>query len=233
MNRSVALVVLTLAGAAELASAGTVEGTVVVQGSAQVQPIASQPRRYRRRPGPRLMAPLRIDLGAIGAASDHGTLGGAEASIGIHWASLSPQPTNFDIGLGVFAGTMSNSRLPDDASGNPESLDYGGLYGEFGKTLSGGDFWRTWALGRAEYLTSEGRLDTTGGTERHTGIGVSAKLEAELYLSGVGISPDGIFLGTYAIGLYVEGAVRRLHDDVSDLQLGVGLTIRTPMVWTW
>ena len=65
------------------------------------------------------------------------------------------------------------------------------------------------------------------------GSGVSAKLEAELYLSGVGISPDGIFLGTYAIGLYVEGAVRRLHDDVSDLQLGVGLTIRTPMVWTW
>ena len=94
-------------------------------------------------------------------------------------------------------------------------------------------FMGTWALGRAEYLSSEGRLDATGGTERHTGIGVSAKLEAELYLSGVGISPDGIFLGTYAIGLYVEGAVRRLHDDVSDLQLGVGLTIRTPMGWTW
>ena len=118
----------------------------------------------------------------------HGTLGGAEASIGVHWASLSPEPTNFDIGLGVFGGTLSNSRLPDDASGNPESLDYGGLYGEFGKTLSGGDFWRTWALGRAEYLQSEGRLDAAGGTQRHTGIGVSAKLDP----TTEPITPQGI-----------------------------------------
>jgi len=52
-----------LVGAVEAASAGTVEGTVVVQGSAEVHPVNSQPRRYRRRPGPRLMAPLRIDIG--------------------------------------------------------------------------------------------------------------------------------------------------------------------------
>lgn len=227
MNRTVALVALTLAGTAELASAGTVEGTVVVQGSAEVHPIAPQPRRYRRRPGPRLMAPLRIDLGAIAAASDYGTLGGAEASIGVHWASLSPEPTNFDIGLGVFGGTLSNSRVPMDANGENQELSYGGLYGEFGKTLSGGDYWRTWALGRGEYLASDGL------GEEHVGLGVSAKLEAELYLSGVGISPQGVFLGTYAIGLYVEGGLRRLNSDVSTLQLGVGLTIRTPLVWTW
>ena len=228
MNRSVALVVLTLAGAAELASAGTVEGTVVVQGSAQVQPIAPQPRRYRRRPGPRLMAPLRIDLGAIGAASDHGTLGGAEASIGVHWASLSPEPTNFDIGLGVFAGALGNDRTPMDATtGDNELLNYAGVYAEYGHRLSGGDFWRTWASGRGEYLTSE------GFGEEHRGLGASAKLEAELFLSGVGVSPDGIFLGTYAIGLYVQGGVRRLSDDVSDIQLGLGVTIRTPMVWRW
>ena len=50
------------------------------------------------------MAPLRIDIGSISADSDLGLLNGAEVSVGIHWASLSPQPTNLDIGLGVFGG---------------------------------------------------------------------------------------------------------------------------------
>lgn len=237
MNRIVALaslavVAVTEGVTVEVASAGTVEGTVVVSGGAEVRPINQPPRRYRRRPGPRLMAPLRIDLGGMLAASDYGTLGGAEASIGIHWASLSPTPTNFDVGIGVFGGALTSSQLPDDANGDPQDVTYGGLYLEGGKTLSQGTFWRTWALGRGEYLASDGPGDA-GATEHHVGIGASAKLEAELYLSGVGVSPDGIFLGTYALGVYVEGGVRRLNSKVSDLQLGLGLTIRTPMVWTW
>jgi hypothetical protein len=210
------------------AYAGGAEGQVHVSAGVSVGTPQPQPRRYRRAPGPRLMPPLRIDLGGIGAASDFGTLTGAEVSIGIHWASLSPTPTDFDIGIGAFGGVLGNSRTPvDPVTGDNEQLTYGGLYGEYGHRLSGGDFWRTWASGRGEYLSSDGFGET------HRGVGVSAKLEAELFLSGVGVSPDGIFLGTYAIGLYVQGGVRRLSNDVSDLQLGLGVTIRTPMVWRW
>lgn len=232
MNRSVVAVVLvSVASVATLAPVAPahagVEGSVVVQGGAEIHPVPPPQRRYRRHRGPRLMAPLRIDIGAIGADSDYGLLTGAEASIGVHWASLAPEPTTFDVGLGVFGGALTNDRTPVDAAGDHEVLSYGGLYGEFGKTLSGGDYWRTWALGRAEYLGSE------GFGENRTSLGASAKLEAEVYLSGVGVSPEGLFLGTYAIGVYAEAAVRQLGADVGRLQFGLGLTIRTPLVWRW
>ncbi len=220
------LVVTTLAPALT----SPVEAQVVVSGEARasVQVNAggtiNQPRRYRRRPGPRLMAPLKIDLGGLMAGSDVGTLGGAEVSIGIHSASLWPVPVNWDVGIGVFGAALSNQRL-EDADQDPISM--GGAYLEFGKTLSGGDYWRTWASGRAEYFGS-----TAFGEER-TGLGGSGKLEAELYLSGVGIAPNGIFFGTYALGIFVEAAARRVSDDVNLVQIGAGLTIRTPLVWGW
>ena len=224
MKRTLAAVLFVLVGLP--AARAVADGTVVFQGSAEVRPVgyAPPPTRYRHHPGPRLMAPLRIDLGSISAGSDaYGLLNGAELSVGVHWASLSPQPTSFDVGVGVFAGAMSNGKVPATSDG----LSYVGLYGEVGKTLSRGDFWRTWALGRAEYYES----DAFGVL--HDRFGASAKLEAELYLSGVGVEPRGIFVGTYALGLYVEGAVRRLGDGVSAGQLGIGLTVRTPLVWTW
>jgi hypothetical protein len=222
VKRTVALGLLLLIGLP--ATSAMAEGEVVVRGSAEFQVgRPPPPPRYRRRPGPRLMAPLRIDIGSISAGSDYGLLSGAELSVGIHWASLSPQPTNWDAGLGVFAGAMSNSKIPTTET-DPA---YVGFYLDAGKSLSRGSFWRTWATGRLEYLASD-----AFGVER-TSLGASAKLEAELYLSGVGIEPRGIFVGSYAIGLYVEGAARRLSDDISPLQLGVGLTLRTPLVWVW
>ncbi len=224
MNRIVAasVVAVALVMSPELVQA---EGTVVVQGGVSVGPAMNNPppQRYRRRPGPRLMAPLRIDLGYMGANSTYGFLSGAEVSVGVHWASLSPTPTSFDIGLGVLAGAMTNPNVPTTSDG----YTYGGVYAEYGKSLSRGDFWRTWASGRAEYLNAD-----TFGTQRR-GIGVSAKLEAELYLHGVGVAPNGIFVGSYALGVYVEAAARRLGDDVSLLQFGAGITIRTPLVWGW
>ena len=224
MNRIVAASVVAVA-IATLPSLAQAEGSVVVQGGVSVGPAgqSAPPRQYRRRPGPRLMAPLRIDLGYMGANSTYGFLSGAEVSVGVHWASLSPTPTSFDIGIGALAGAMTNPDVPTTSDG----YTYGGLYAEYGHSLSRGDFWRTWASGRAEYLTAE-----TFGTERR-GIGVSAKLEAELYLHGVGLAPNGIFVGSYALGLYVEAAARRLGDDVSLLQFGAGITIRTPLVWAW
>ena len=114
-----------------------------------------------------------------------------------------------------------NDAMPDADN----DVLYGGLYLEVGETLSHGDYWRTWASGRGEYLASN-----VFGQEQ-SGFGVAGRLSAELYASGVGIEPRGIFLGTYAIGLYAEVAARDLGDDVSAVQASGGLTFRTPLVF--
>jgi hypothetical protein len=183
------------------------------------------PRRYRRRVGPRFMMPLKIDLGAQGANTKAGFLGGIEGRIGIHWASLSPKPTNFDIGLGLFGAVLGGPKN-ETMTTSDDSVAYGGAYLEIGQTLSHGSHWRTWASGRGEYMGS------SSFGEEQTGFGVAARLSAELYASGVGIEPRGFFLGTYAVGVYVEAGARGLGDDVDALQISGGLTFRTPLVFT-
>jgi hypothetical protein len=179
--------------------------------------------RHRRRPGPRFMMPLRIDIGAQGVNTEHGFLPGIEMKAGIHWASLSPEPTNFDLGLGVFGAAFSAPKSESQPDADRDLL-YGGAYLEIGQTLSHGDWWRTWASGRGEYLAS------SAFGEDHTGFGAAGRLSAELYVSGVGIEPRGVFLGTYAIGAYAEVGARDLGDDVGLFQVSGGLTFRTPLV---
>jgi hypothetical protein len=179
---------------------------------------------YRRRPGPRVMMPLRFDLGMVGAGTTHGYLGGVELRLGIHWASLSPKPTNFDVGLGLFGAALvgpQDDTMPDANN----DVVYGGAYLEVGQTISHGSWWRTWGSGRAEYI------GTNAFDEQATGFGVAGRLTAEIYASGAGISPDGIFLGTYAIGVYAEAGLRGLGPNVDALQVSGGLTFRTPLVF--
>jgi len=185
--------------------------------------IVSDRPRHRRRPGPRFMLPLRIDIGAQGASTTRGYLPGLELRAGIHWASLSPEPTNFDVGVGVFGAALKGPERMDPGSSNNDVV-YGGAYLEVGETLSHGDFWRTWASGRGEYVA------TNAFGKESTGLGVAGRLSAELYTSGVGVEPRGVFLGTYAIGVYVEAAARGLGDQVGELQVSGGLTFRTPLV---
>jgi len=180
--------------------------------------------RYRRRPGPRFMMPLKIDLGAAGADTVRGYAPGIGMAIGIHWASLSPTPTDGDIGIGVFGAALDAPRgtaAMSDANG----VGYAGAYLELAHTLSRGDWWRTWASGRGEYLAS------SAFDQDHTGFGASGRLSAELYVSGVGVEPRGVFLGTYAIGVYAEAGVRDVGPDVSKFHVGGGLTFRTPLVF--
>ena len=188
----------------------------------QVQPVVVQ-RTYRRRPGPRFMVPLKIDIGAAGAGTSRGFAPGVGGAIGIHWASLSPTPTDTDVGVGVFGALLS---APVDTTGmnTMTGIAYGGAYLEGAHTLSHGDFWRTWASARGEYVES-----SVWGVDR-TGFGVSGRLSAELYASGVGIEPRGLFLGTYAVGVYVEAGVRQMAAGLSDFQVSTGLTFRTPLV---
>lgn len=192
----------------------------------RTEPSVARPRRYRKRPGPRLMMPLKVDIGAQGADSSQGFMPGMELRAGIHWASMSPRPTNFDIGLGVFGAVLAgpeNDQMPEVEN----DVLYGGLYLEGGQTLSRGSFYRTWATGRAEYF---GR---SSFGEEDAGFGIAGRLSAELFASGAGIEPRGIFLGTYALGVYAEVAGRQLGNDVSALQGSVGLTFRTPTVFAF
>ena len=168
--------------------------------------------------------PLKIDIGAAGANTVRGFAPGISAAIGIHWASLSPRPTDTDVGLGVFGAALSAPTDPTMAD-SKDAVVYGGAYLEVGHTLSRNDWFRTWASARGEYLAS----DAFG--EHHTGVGAAGRLSAELYTAGAGIDPRGVFLGSYALGLYVEAGMRDVGSDVSAFQVSGGLTIRTPFVF--
>ena len=187
--------------------------------------IAGTPHRYRRRPGPRFMLPLKIDLGATGADTARGFAPGVGGAIGIHWASLAPRPTDTDVGIGVFGALLG---APEDTSAMNSSngVAYGGAYLELGHTLARGNFARVWASGRGEYLGS------TAFGDSHAGFGATGRLSAELYVSGAGIAPRGLFLGTYAIGVYAEVGMRDVATDLGALHVGGGLTFRTPLVFS-
>jgi hypothetical protein len=181
--------------------------------------------RYRRRPGPGFMMPLKLDLGAAGAHTSRGMAEGVGGSIGIHWASLSPEPTDLDVGVGVF-GAILAARTDTTVMNDHNGAAYGGAYLEGGHTLSRGDWWRTWAAVRGEYLSS-----TAFGGVAHHGLGVAGRLSAELYSSGVGIEPRGLFLGTYSIGVYAEVGVRDTAAELGAVHVSAGLTFRTPLVF--
>ncbi len=191
---------------------------------ADVQPTGSASVRYRRRPGPRFMMPLKIDIGTNGINTDQGYAKGISAAVGIHWASLSPKPTPIDIGIGVFGSLMAT---PSDPAmmGSSEGIAFGGAYLEAGYSLAGGSWWRTWATARGEYIGS------TAFGESDTGFGGTGRLSAELFSSGVGVEPRGVFLGAYAVGVYVEAGGRDMAEGVSAFHAGAGLTFRTPLVF--
>ena len=172
------------------------------------------------------MMPLKIDIGAAGANTSRGFAPGVGAAIGIHWASLSPRPTQTDVGIGVFGAILG---APDDPMGmnNNNAAAYGGAYLELAHTLSHGNWWRTWAAGRGEYLGSKA-FDQPD----HVGFGASGRLSAELFISGVGIEPRGLFLGTYALGVYIEGGLRDTAKDIGNIHVSGGLTFRTPLVFS-
>ena len=172
------------------------------------------------------MMPLKIDIGAMFADTSRGFGSGLGAAVGIHWASLSPRPTQTDVGLGVFGAVVGAPKDPTGMSDNNAAL-WGGAYLELAHTLSHGRFWRTWAAGRGEYLGSKA-FDQPD----RVGFGASGRLSAELFISGVGIEPRGLFLGTYAIGVYAEGGFRDTASDIGNIHISAGLTFRTPLVFS-
>jgi hypothetical protein len=212
---------------------GVVKSIACLTALACSMPAFAEPERehreppavsYRRRPGPRIMLPLKIDLGAAGANTSRGFAPGIAGSIGIHWSSLSPNPTDTDVGVGVFGALLA---APKDDTMPANGVAYGGAYVEGGHTLSRGDWWRTWASGRGEYLAS-----SVFGAHK-TGLGGSARLSAEIYFSGIGIEPRGIFLGSYALGVYIDAGVHDVAPGLGKFHVGGGLTFSTPLVFAF
>ncbi|HEY4242361.1 MAG TPA: hypothetical protein VGM88_21235 [Kofleriaceae bacterium] len=202
--------------------------TAMAASTASADTVVVERVHYRHRPGPRFMMPLEIDLGAVGADSSRGMAEGVQGSIGVHWASLSPTPTSWDAGIGIFGAIMGAGPADNatDQMNQNNGIAYGGAYVQVGHTLAQGNSWRTWLSGRGEYLAS----DAFG--KSNTGLGVSARLSAELYSSGAGIEPGrGLFLGSYGVGVYVEAAMRDVAPGLSAFQATTGLTLRTPMAF--
>jgi hypothetical protein len=209
-----------IAATAATASADEVRVQPSVQPAGRVE--------FRHRPGPRVMLPLTFDIGYVGTDTMLGYANGIGGSLGIHWSSLAPHPVSTDVGVGVFGALLSAPVASADAmTGGATGLEYGGAYLQVGHTLTESRFARTWLSARAEYLES-----SAFNGPNHTGIGGSVRLTGELYTSGVGIAPGQVFLGTYAIGLYAEAGVRQMVDGVSDFQTSVGITVRTPTVFS-
>ncbi|MEP6862500.1 MAG: hypothetical protein ABJE66_17895 [Deltaproteobacteria bacterium] len=175
--------------------------------------------------GPRYMLPLKIDFGFAGANTSMGYAPGIGLAVGIHWASLSPHPVDTDVGLGLFGALLSTPI--DPASNTSSGVAYGGAYLEVGHALARNDFARLWASGRGEYLGS------SAFDKDHKGFGVMGRLSGELYTAGAGVAPRGVFLGSYAIGLYVEAGARDMVQDVGKFSVGAGLTFRTPLALLW
>ena len=72
------------------------------------------------------------------------------------------------------------------------------------------------------------RLSSKSGP---AGFGGTGRLSAELFSSGVGIEPRGVFLGAYALGIYVEAGGRDMAEGIGAFHAGMGLTFRTPLVF--
>ena len=171
------------------------------------------------------MLPLKIDIGATGSNTSRGFAPGIAGAIGIHWASLSPRPTDTDVGVGLF-GALLGAPADPTMMASDNSVAYGGAYLELGHTLSRSNWWRTWVSGRGEYLAS-----SAFGVD-HKGFGGAVRVSAELFASGVGIEPRGIFIGTYALGVYAEAGVHDVAPGLGAFQATAGLTIRTPFVFS-
>lgn len=86
----------------------------------------------------------------------------------------------------------------------------------------------TWLGARVEGMS--GRF----GGHRYDVLGGALRVAAELYSTGVGGAGDsrtvGVFAGTFALGVYVEGTARTLPAELGGLGVGAGLTMRVPFI---
>jgi hypothetical protein len=169
-----------------------------------------------------LIPPARVDVGATATGlDDHPAL---QLVAGVHWASLSPTPgTRIDIGAGVVS--LSGTGPDDPTDKMDDSLRLTGGYVEVATRPAGNGWWRTWAGVRVE-AGEVARADTDGEY-----VGMAARVTTEAYLSGIDGGGNALIIGTLALGIYGEAAVRQIDGTAVDLALSAGLSIRIPFMF--
>lgn len=201
-----------------------------MRGCLALMVVAITATRAAATPGVIVIPPAEVDVGA-GTPVGNVVVGAAtEVRAGMHWASLYWQPTPLDIGIGyigsfreVAPGYAARALTVDD-----RQLALHGLYFSAALAIETHRHWRTWLGARVEGMS--GSFDG----HRYDVIGGALRLAAELYSTGVGGAGDsrtvGVFAGTFALGVYVEGTARTLPAELGALGVGAGLTMRVPFI---
>jgi hypothetical protein len=60
---------------------------------------------------------------------------------------------------------------------------------------------------------------------------MAARVTTEAYLSGIDGGGNALIIGTLALGIYGEAAVRQIDGTAVDLALSAGLSIRIPFMF--
>lgn len=173
--------------------------------------------------------PLRAEVGSSMNVGPTGPYPSADMSVGVHWASLSPRKSAFDVGVG-FSSSMAQDpagRPPTHAGRGaaPAPIVASGGYLELAARVRDGKHWRTWLGGRGELSTGErfGRQVSS--------VAASARISTELFGGVAGGGGDGLILGTFAIGLYVEAKYREFGDGAPGAtSFGAGVSGRLPLI---
>ena len=193
--------------------------------------VAVTATRAGATPGVIVIPPAEVDIGAGAPVGDVVVGPSTEIRVGMHWASLYWRPTRLDIGIG-YAGSyrdvapaysQRSSELDDP------SFKLHGLYGSAAYAIDTHAHWRTWLGARVEGM--HGSYDG----KSYDVFGAALRLAAELYSASVGGVGDnraaGIFAGTFALGVYVEGTRRfNLPVELGANGVGAGVTMRIPFI---
>ncbi len=174
--------------------------------------------------------PMRVDLSPATMSGPDGTMIGMHALAGVYWASLWPgKRTPVDVGVGYLyeayrTGEPRSQLLAAGMAPEEPLLELHGTYVELARRAGGNHGRRGWIGARAEVLFSE-----VGG-RRRAGVGFAGRAAWELFVPVKGGGNNGVIVGTFALGVYLELAARQLPDGKGALQSTAGLSMRIPLI---
>ena len=169
--------------------------------------------------------PAKVDVGYLTFATGDGIYSGGQVLVGLNWATIYPRRTWFDIGLGYVGAWMDDPfpRLqpsPKVDAGPPTMRLHGG-YLELAGRVASGKWWRTWLSGRGELSSFDGAPS----------LGAAARVSTELWGGVLEGGRNGVLVGVFAFGVWVEASARELGKrDVMVTAASAGLSVRVPLL---
>lgn len=191
---------------------------------------------------PFALPPSRADVGPTVVHGADGARPGMRVQAGAHLASgESRRDANFDAGIGYVFERVELSAAQRELAfmrteagdDRPSAASAHGGYVELARRIARARHHRTWLAVRGERLvTSEAFL------AREASLGVTGRIEWELYTPAVGADADGsgcgfvaaIAHGTAAAGFFVESGARVAPDGTTSFIATAGVSVRLPAV---